>query len=672
MALTKAQKRAKKLKKKKNQPLQPMKVKEDSLDGISQILGISTKVGEKSEAFSSGRISVVDRVSYKSPTEEDLLIKFKKSILEENFKRISDYAGLYADFEERFYEHDRSVDVESMNNTLTQEEVLYYFTECPDTGMDLINNMADLASYAKNKDYVELQKNILIAYKKTFKPRMVGMCTKFKDIPENMNDIILGVRSVQARYVEGAPYIACVNNIKINSIKGRTKAFLEYMTQMQEAASNPMFAATNDSIAKSEDLLLKPKRSRLSMSEVVGLNASYAVEVNKGTQEELIEQSKPLIKEFKELESKLKVIPDSMINSNGVLDYLLAKQAFKSSGLKLGSTDDYLKTFKPMYLRMIALINSLCEIAFVNNIDFQDNLEDSDSRVSLFIEKELNIEVKNQDFYNPLMNAVERSVSKFIIFCEEKDLNWSNETSLKKAAGKFNISNSLGSWRKNVYIQEKNEANKILGTMLTDRLKSTEKGRRLVAFVETDKFADSRKFIYTQTMLSIRAVVEGCNDSEDKLLEYMNLNSVLAFSKELEQAIDYLSLFINDNNLLEYNFDKADFVDLTKEDRSKFINNFATFIEMWLLYINNTVSFYYFSKKVGFKKITKQVEAKIDLLSNLLDNSDNLDYLQKLEDLAKLIPEVLIFAIRKGYKFNSVEKADILNKRFNILNPVKN
>lgn len=426
---------------------------ETMVNELSKMLGTSSKVGDKNEGYSSGRIDKKDRISYKSPTEEDLLIKFKKTILEENFKRISDYAELYAAFEERFCNHDRDIDIQSMNNTLTQEEVHYYFTECEDTGMDLINTMCDLASYSKNKNYLELQKNILNASKKMFKPRMLGIHTSFTNIPKDMNDIIKGLRSVQARYVEGAPYVASVNNIKIDTIENRTKAFLEYNSQMYQAANDPMFSLTNNMIANTEDLSLKPKTNRLAMSEIVGINAEYVTEIKEGTQEELIEQAKPLIKEFLELESKMKVISETMINGNGVLDYSLAKQAFKSSGLKLGSTEDYLKTFKKMYSRMIALINSLCEIAFANSV----NIDDKNNKVTLFIDEELNLGVQNRDIYNPLMGAIERSSSKFVVFCEEKGLNWNSESSLKKAAGKFNKS-----WERKVYKQEQNEANKIL------------------------------------------------------------------------------------------------------------------------------------------------------------------------------------------------------------------
>ncbi len=43
---------------------------------------------------------------------------------------------------------------------------------------------------------------------------------------------------------------------------------------------------------------------------------------------------------------------------------------------------------------------------------------------------------------------------------------------------------------------------------------------------------------------------------------------------------------------------------------------------------------------------------------------EDIIYLQKLEEFAKLVPDILIFASRKGYEFNSVKKAEELNKKF--------
>lgn len=167
-------------------------------------------------------------------------------------------------------------------------------------------------------------------------------------------------------------------------------------------------------------------------------------------------------------------------------------------------------------------------------------------------------------------------------------------------------------------------------------------------------------------MLSTGVVVKGCNNNEDKILEYMNENSILVFDKDILTAISLLDIFI-ENDLLDYNFNMEQFAEIKEEDQSELINTFSNFIEAWLLYVNNTVAFYYFAKKVGFNKIVKKVEDKINFLTTIFEGSEeinNLDYLQKLEEFAKLVPDILIFASRKGYEFNSVKKAEELNKKF--------
>ena len=629
------------------------------INHISSVLGISTKVGEKNEAFSSGRIKEKDRISYGRPSEEELLVRFKKTVLEENFKRISDFSKLYSDFEERFYELNRSVDIQAMNNTLTQEEVKYYFTELEDTGMDLINNMCDLASYAKNKEYLELQNNILKAAKKILKPRMIGHFTDFPKNPKNMEDVIRTLRSIQARYIEGAPYVASMENHKIDTIEGRTLAFLDYNTRMKEAAKDSILNGLNKTISRIEDSSKKPKKHKLIMGEIIGLNADYAIEVKAGSEDQLIKQAKPLIKEFKELEEELKVIPESMTNSNGVLEYSLAKEAFKASGLKLGSTDDYLKRLKSKYSRMIALINSLCEIAYA--VDTNNILE---NKVWKFLDEELSLNIENKHIYNSLMGAVERVAGKFVVFCEEKDLTWTSETGLKKAAAKFNTD-----WNRKVYKRESNEANKILEEIVDKYLYSNPDKKIVAACADTNEFVDNRDFIYTKTMLDIESLVSSLDSDEDRILNFMKNDSILSFDLKSEMVRTFLGLlqiFIK-NDLIEYKFDKTSFPDITEEMISFILNNFPVFINSWLLQTNNTVSYYYFAKKMGFKKIEKAVEDKIEYLFEYFQVSEEelkLDYFKKLEVIAKVIPDILIFASIKGYEYNSIEKAEKLNKKF--------
>ena len=666
MALTKQQKRAKKLKKRKASGAdnQPSKFNDkDPFAAIGNMLGISTGVGEKNEAFSSGRIKTEDRISYGRPEEKELLLKFKKTILEENFKRISDYSKLYADFEERFYKHDRSVDVNAVNIVLSQKEVLHYFTECQDTGMDLINNMCDLASYAKNKEYLELQKNIITAYNKTFKPRMVGICNRMVDKVESMDDIILNLRAVQSRYVEGAPHVASYEKIKIDTIRGRTKAFLKYAQEMFRASKQNIYASINKSIADSEDQSKKVNNARLDLMEMVGSDSEFAMTVKIGNVKEMLDQAALMINEFKELETKLSVIPKTMINSNEVLDYQLIKQSFKSSGLKLGSADDYLQIFKPMYSRMIAVINSLEEILY-------DSKEETYLSVANYISEKLATGDLKGKPYNPLMGAVERSVGKFILFCEEKDLSWNNETAIKKAAIKFNKS-----WTRKEYVRVQNEANNILEELLNEFLDSTDIGRMEQAYIATDQYVDNRDFLYTKSMLNIRHIIEDKKQNENEILKSLISNTILEFREEdIIQLFASIQYFIKEDTI-KYDFYNGGF-NITERENSEFktraIHNFAVLNEKWLLYINNTVSFYYFSKKVNFNKIVKAIDKKIislfdflneRLLTNKVD-CKTYDTYGLLEFMATMIPDILIFSSRKGYQFNSVELAEKLNEKF--------
>ena len=133
------------------------------LDFLKAGLGLSERVGDR-EPFSSGRIT--ERIGDKRPTENQLLEQFSKTKLENDFLAMTEFTKLYSEFEELFVNNIQAVDIKLMNETWSLEKIVFYFNQLADIGLDCMNIMCDLVSYAKNKEYKKLQERVLEADKK--------------------------------------------------------------------------------------------------------------------------------------------------------------------------------------------------------------------------------------------------------------------------------------------------------------------------------------------------------------------------------------------------------------------------------------------------------------------------------------------------------------------------
>lgn len=398
------------------------------LNFLMEGLGLSEKVGDR-EPYSSGRIT--ERIADSRPTENELLEKFSKSKLENEFESMTKFTELYSEFEELFVNDIQAVDIKLMNETWSLEKIVFYFNQLADIGLDCMNNMCDLASYAKNKEYSKLQERILEA-EKEFNPRMIGVCTRFEDNPENMSELILKIRAVQNRYMTGAAFLAIQHNMPIETIEDRTKALLEYNKEMKEIDSSPMGSMSNLMINESKSELGFAKKTEIIANNIINDNSikRFSPVIN-GGKKQVQKQTTKVCELYNKLEDQLEILQE-FLNEDKSFNFEKAKLVYKNSGSSLGSVELYLESLKNTFEDLLSVNRTIFELYLGDRFKEESN--------SLEVLEEYGFDTEHdtlEEAYNSLLEAIKLSTGHFYLFAKRKSLAWNNETDIMKTNNKF-------------------------------------------------------------------------------------------------------------------------------------------------------------------------------------------------------------------------------------------
>lgn len=398
------------------------------LDFLKAGLGVSEKVGER-EPFSSGRIT--ERIADKRPTENQLLEKFSKTKLENDFLAMTKFTELYSEFEELFINNIQAVDIKLMNEVWSLEKIVFYFNQLADIGLDCMNNMCDLVSYAKNKEYKKLQERILEAEKK-FTPRMIGVYTSFENKPKNMSEVILKIRSVQNRYLTGAAFLAIQHEMPIETVEDRTKALLAYNKEMEAINSSAWGSISNLMINKTKTESGFVKKIEVIANNIINDDSiKRFAPIVSGGKKQIQKQATSVCEYYNKLEEELSNLKE-FINEDKLFNFEKAKLIYKNSNSKFGSVELFLENLKNKLEELFSVTKTIFEL-YLN-----DKLKEESNSIEIFESYGFDMEADNlEKMYNSLLGIIESNTDSFFVFARKKALNWTNEIDILKANNKF-------------------------------------------------------------------------------------------------------------------------------------------------------------------------------------------------------------------------------------------
>lgn len=398
------------------------------LDFLKAGLGLSERVGDR-EPFSSGRIT--ERIGDKRPTENQLLEHFSKTKLENDFLAMTEFTKLYSEFEELFVNNIQAVDIKLMNETWSLEKIVFYFNQLADIGLDCMNIMCDLVSYAKNKEYKKLQERVLEADKK-FLPRMIGVYTSFENKPKNMSEVILKIRSVQNRYLTGAAFLAIQHKMPIETIEDRTKALLAYNKEMETINSSPWGSISNFMINNTKSEFGFIKKVEVIANNIINDDSiKRFMPIVSGGKKQIQKQASAICEHYNKLEEEISILKE-FINEDKLFNFEKAKLIYKNSNSKFGSVELFLENLKNKLEELFSVTRTIFELCL------NDKLKKESNSIEIFESHGFDMEADNlEEMYNSLLKIIESNTSNFFVFARKKGLNWTNETDILKANNKF-------------------------------------------------------------------------------------------------------------------------------------------------------------------------------------------------------------------------------------------
>ncbi len=353
-----------------------------------------------------------------SDTEDKLLSNYSKTKIEDLFIVINDFTKLYNEFEDLFKMESGQIDIKLMNESWSLEKIVLYFKQFTTICIDHFNTVCNFVNYIKDNNFDKMKERVLNAYK-VFNP----ICKSNIEV-NTLIDILQVLRNIQSEYLNGACFYAYTKNLSIDTIEDRTKILLQYNNEVKSLSKDSFFNLKNE--LSQADL---KKRVEAIANNIINDNSIKSFVDIKLSQEDMKLQIKDLIDKYNELEDKCEVL-NNFIDSDHSFSYNKAKLAYKKTNF--GSTNDYLNDLKHSVNDLYSISKSIFELIILDSQKHRNDIKE------ILEENEFGLEYDSlEDIYQSLIKCIQLIVSPFIVFCEQKKLNWTSEIDIKKANNKF-------------------------------------------------------------------------------------------------------------------------------------------------------------------------------------------------------------------------------------------
>ncbi len=350
--------------------------------------------------------------------DNDLILEYSKTKIENEFKRINDYIQSCLYFEQSFFNYAKQIDI----NSLKKDNLEQYFTDV-NSLKDIVVSFISFISFLKENNYIEMQDRVIQAAK-VYSPELhIDTVLDYT----NINDIFESLMLVRKRYYDNtAPSL----DQKETDLIKIVEKYNDFIINSKEDPLTKLLNEVKFSEEFKKSLLVKANNIT---KEIVGSDKTWTA-LKEGTESELMSQAKKLIDDYNQKVDILDIINSELIDSlEDIFSYEKAKEAYKKSNKNFGSTEDFLHYLKNTADEIILIRNSIFKLIVYCMLT-------ENTAVVEIVEELFTVHKKDsyREIFKEINNNIENIVGDFIFFAINKNLVWTNEVDLNKTIAKYN------------------------------------------------------------------------------------------------------------------------------------------------------------------------------------------------------------------------------------------